>query len=163
MVFLLHGRSPLLLFFINVGKEIIKSPVNLDIDINGDMDRFYLQRSDLNLVAGLDLMFCAATQHHAGKKYQQSSLENHNELLPVGIGNIIAGQHIKHQMIFLLSTMKQLFNFIIILEKLIQRQTKIYIEPYRLKNTLLAAVDQPLKTTGFHIIAKGKRLGRFPV
>ena len=69
MVFLLHGRSPLLLFLINIVKKIIKSSVNLDVDVNGDMDRFYLQRSNLNLVAGLNLVFCAAAQNHAGKKY----------------------------------------------------------------------------------------------
>ena len=49
--------------FINIREEIVQSLVHPDIDIDGNMDRLYLNRRHLYLAPGLHSMLRAAESH----------------------------------------------------------------------------------------------------
>jgi hypothetical protein len=71
--------SPCLrLRLINVVKEVIKRLINLDVDINGDVNRFYFNRCNLHFMAGLNFMFCAGAQEEKGSDEKQCLFVKHH-------------------------------------------------------------------------------------
>jgi hypothetical protein len=72
-------KSPCLrLRLINVIKEVIQRLINLDVDINGDMNRFYFNRRNLHFMAGFDFMFCAGAQEEKGGDEKQCLFVKHH-------------------------------------------------------------------------------------
>jgi hypothetical protein len=61
-------------FLIKIAEEIIQGPIHLDVEIDGNVDGFYLNGRHLHVMPGLDFMAGAARQQQKGKATTSTKL-----------------------------------------------------------------------------------------